>query len=306
MKNEYFLKAQERLKNEFGLNILDDLILDSKERVFLFSINVEDDIEFTVMLGNLEILGLENKNKIMLSELLNYFDFNNDYARVLGKKEAFKQLKDFFLENNKAHKIVFPILVNNKRYWINAYQRPVSKNSKINYCVFSEISKSMSNEEIAWYNSHIDPLTGLYNKYTFDYHYNIRYTNENLHVIYLDVDNLKKINDTYGHKIGDQVLIELASVLKKYETEYNHFYRIGGDEFLGLIFMDEIRIKELLQKILDEIMKKIFSDEEIKVTISIGVVRALQRKNLVDKADKLLYKAKNQGKNGYVYEIEGE
>jgi len=115
--------------------------------------------------------------------------------------------------------------------------------------------------------------------------------------VLLDIDYFKKINDENGHLIGDEVLRDLGKILKEYADEVG---RWGGEEF-ALIFKDKSKIIELHKKI----QKLKFSSKKLKITVSMGVsiykIDAIEKEDLVDKADKALYFAKETGRNKVVF-----
>lgn len=155
-----------------------------------------------------------------------------------------------------------------------------------------------------------DQLTGVYNKMTFERHAEERMeqnTDEYL-VAYLlsDIDDFKKVNDVYGHSIGDRVLRKygkiIASVFHKDIPG-----RIGGDEFAALIFIpkDENRnvyVGERIGKIQRQVRE---SKEGADFHVSIGVAfqddSSITLRDLYRHADEALYETKRRGKNGYTF-----
>jgi len=122
-------------------------------------------------------------------------------------------------------------------------------------------------------------------------------------LLMIDIDNFKKINDTYGHQAGDYVLKELAKLLKGQLRARDVIGRYGGEEFAillpGVTFSQAIRVAERLRRAVEKHLFK-YGETVIPVTISVGV--ALMRDGLdetaiVEKADKALYLAKRSGKN---------
>jgi len=124
-------------------------------------------------------------------------------------------------------------------------------------------------------------------------------------VIMLDIDDFKKINDNYGHIVGDFVLKKLAKILISIAGEAgNLISRFGGEEFI--ISIPECTKKELL-RIGEEIRRKIegaeltFRRKKINFTVSLGAILAPNQaedvEKLTQRVDKLLYKAKKEGKN---------
>lgn len=99
----------------------------------------------------------------------------------------------------------------------------------------SDIFNSSSNLAIAVWNSQHDSMTQLYNK-GYLYESKSAYeSNKSLGVIYFDVDNLKKMNDTCGHEAGDEVILKTARFIQKYQTDERLGFRMGGDEFMMVV-----------------------------------------------------------------------
>ncbi len=122
-------------------------------------------------------------------------------------------------------------------------------------------------------------------------------------IIYFDIDNFKKLNDTRGHAFGDAVLVKTSSVICGKVYDKGYFARLGGDEFA--FFLPGFGRKESAA-FMDEIIKELGSREnELKgVTYSFGVL-AVEKKRpenmqkLMHIADKLMYTVKKNGKNSY-------
>ena len=121
----------------------------------------------------------------------------------------------------------------------------------------------------------------------------------------LDIDDFKKINDTYGHQVGDLVLKKVSSVLiESIENSGNLVSRFGGEEFTFLVVDTN---KKTVRKLVEEIRRRLKEDlvsfrrKKISFTISIGVAfypsQGKTSLELIEKADNLLYKAKKGGKN---------
>lgn len=125
-----------------------------------------------------------------------------------------------------------------------------------------------------------------------------------LSIMMLDIDGFKFINDKYGHQCGDEVVLELSNLLQGALPKISAIGRYGGDEFLILIpesnLADACSTGESLR---NEIENLYFSKDKIKLTISIGIVELRNEDSfeLIKKADSLLYKAKNNGKNRIEY-----
>ena len=154
-----------------------------------------------------------------------------------------------------------------------------------------------------------DGLTGLYNKKnlleTLDNEFQrCRRYDRQLTVMMMDLDHFKKVNDTYGHLVGDRVLVMVAEVLKNYFRTADFIARFGGEEFCVILpetviasaYLTAERIRMAVSNI-----KLNDNGREIAVTISIGLA-AFEPKmksftELIEAADKMLYKAKEGGRN---------
>ncbi|EDY39179.1 diguanylate cyclase [Cyanobium sp. PCC 7001] len=121
----------------------------------------------------------------------------------------------------------------------------------------------------------------------------------------IDVDNFKRINDSYGHTTGDQVLVELAAVLKSCVREFDLCARWGGEEFLALFVDTGLETAEIIaQRILDMVrhLRVKAGSEELSLTVSIGVAQHAPSElytNTFARADQALYEAKHSGRDCY-------
>jgi diguanylate cyclase len=157
-----------------------------------------------------------------------------------------------------------------------------------------------------------DGLTGAYNRQAFDdtlkdLMVRSRVMNSDLSLLMLDLDDFKKINDTYGHLIGDRVLVAFSQKCRKSIRGDDVLARYGGEEFA--IILPGASLKNALKKgrqICDAIAAARYAtdsdtDEDyLSVTVSIGVTACKRddtAETLISRADKALYKAKQSGKN---------
>jgi diguanylate cyclase (GGDEF)-like protein len=156
----------------------------------------------------------------------------------------------------------------------------------------------------------IDPLTGLLNRREFfnqgEREFDKAQTSgQPLTAILLDLDNFKQINDSYGHAIGDQVLIQMAKIIREYLRQSEIIGRYGGDEFMILLpnsaSAQGQRISERLQEKIVE-LKIDIPEDDLVVTLSLGIADLKETKSatlemLLECADQALYTAKRAGRN---------
>ena len=155
----------------------------------------------------------------------------------------------------------------------------------------------------------IDSLTEIYNRRYYDENISSVYNlccrdNKIASLIYLDIDNFKNFNDTYGHPMGDRVIKSLAKIIKENIRSEDHPCRIGGEEF-AVIFpslndSQASLVAERIRESFEEVDFSSFAPEIPGVTISIGVAQLMEGESLddwVSRADKNLYRAKKTGRN---------
>ena len=154
-----------------------------------------------------------------------------------------------------------------------------------------------------------DPLTSLYNRRKFieladqEFNRSKRY-NRSLSVIMLDIDRFKVVNDTYGHSIGDQVLVQLADICSKGIRQVDFIARYGGEEFMILLpeaqSDDAMVIAERLRKDTEN-TPITTSVGQLSITISLGVAgldeSCASLEQLLDRADFAQYASKDAGRN---------
>ena len=158
--------------------------------------------------------------------------------------------------------------------------------------------------------SQYDPLTNLYNRRTLEEfltkdiyrakHYNIPFS-----LCLIDIDFFKKINDTHGHSVGDEVLKKFSHLLQTSLRKHDYVGRYGGEEFiLALPQTTLTEAKEFAENLCDEIRGLHFQGKhhaEFHITASIGVAEFDQYSNtlekLVQNADSAMYLAKTSGRN---------
>lgn len=306
MLNKYFKNAQKVLKEEHNIDVLNDILMARDSRIILYGDITGKDPLLHVVGGDLQYLGFEDKESIYLSEIFNTLYLESAYAEVSGKQEYKDTIQKDLFDFNGESNITFPILTKQEVKWIRVNMLPIESNPKIKAFIFNNVTKYRVSEEDVFEKTHKDSLTKLFNKYTLDYHYGERYHFDNFHVLYLDLDDFKKINDKCGHNVGNEFLVEFARILKLHEDNYNRFYRIGGDEFVGFLFKNKKEVIEIANDIIMKIYK--FKHPECKhsTSVSIGIVKSVEGIDVIRKADKVLYEVKEHGKNHFKYKTEDE
>ena len=153
----------------------------------------------------------------------------------------------------------------------------------------------------------MDSLTGVFNRRYFDeqlcteINRSKRYNNT-FSLLLLDIDNFKKVNDTYGHTVGDSVLEEFAGILKNHLRSEDIAARYGGEEFTILLPQTDLGgAKIFSERLLDKSRQFRYNGGEVNVTFSGGIANyphhGFTKQHLIEMADKGLYESKLRGKN---------
>ncbi|WP_247655212.1 GGDEF domain-containing protein [Pseudoalteromonas sp. MMG007] len=149
----------------------------------------------------------------------------------------------------------------------------------------------------------LDPLTGAGNRLSMNHYFEVELQDKSqLYVFLLDLDFFKEVNDKHGHAVGDQVLVEVATLLRV-ALGRGYVFRVGGEEFaLFSSFSDKEAALNAAEKIRADIESKQFDIDglNINITTSIGIAKfrsSNSLEELVNQADKQLYKAKRYGRN---------
>jgi diguanylate cyclase (GGDEF)-like protein/PAS domain S-box-containing protein len=181
------------------------------------------------------------------------------------------------------------------------------------YGVARDIGDRKQSEELRRYQLHHDFLTSLPNRTLFNDRLEIalgqaKRLGGRLAVMSLDVDRFKKVNDTFGHLAGDELLQSVALKLKKCLREGDTLARVGGDEFFLLLpsLCGQEDASIIARKILEVSSQPVcHQNQEIRITFSIGIAvypdHGEAKENLLRNADLALYRAKETGRNGFLY-----
>ena len=260
----------------------------------------------------------QNKINEMLSQISNeylyeYFvksdrlELSKKYTQLFGTPEQQKEasnilkntLKDNDLDGNISEirlPIIYGEICTFKSIGLNMYD----KKGNLDFIVgkMIDISEEIEEKKKLIAKSELDGLTGLYNAITTKELINEAIKNKCNHekdaLIIIDCDNLKYINDTYGHLIGNRVLKNISTGLKLTFRQNDIIGRVGGDEFC--VYMKNVPSIDLIKLKCDQLNKLIQQiNEDFFVSVSSGMALLEEEdtyEELFGKADKVLYEAK--------------
>ncbi|PKM50868.1 MAG: GGDEF domain-containing protein [Firmicutes bacterium HGW-Firmicutes-7] len=249
-----------------------------------------------------DIIGNKMKDFIILSEGERIDKWNNTVMHVLHKKKTLMYESHVMTTEGISYYniTISPIL---------DFKKEVIGITGSNH----DITAIKLNENKIKHLAYHDPLTDLPNRTLFfDRLKNAidrsRRSKTKIAVLFFDMDNFKRINDTLGHSIGDELLVETAKRIAACMREYDTVARLSGDEFA--VLLQNIEKVEDMLSIVQRIQQKFnvpfyLSENTIDLTTSIGIAMYPEDgdtpEDLLKNADTAMYKAKEQGRNKYLF-----
>ncbi|KMV70607.1 diguanylate cyclase [bacteria symbiont BFo1 of Frankliniella occidentalis] len=153
--------------------------------------------------------------------------------------------------------------------------------------------------------AHHDPLTGLTNRHALQHHFSQMKTQGPLCLAYIDLDNFKHVNDTLGHRSGDEVLIQLSQRMRDAVPPAVVISRIGGDEFVLLLpyLIGYPKVRIAAQAVLDAALTPFELDNGLaQIGASVGIAQVQESYDFgaaLMRADEAMYNVKRNGKQGF-------
>ena len=258
----------------------------------------------TIVFANQNAMKVFDMNASELSRY-HFSDFFVDAENrklLLERLEHSRQVQDF--------EILIKTMVSSTPFWMMASANVIEyKNEPVLYMAFQDITNRKEREKTLQNQADRDPLTGIYNRRYFEQKMPEKIQQAHIKqqpfaVLMLDADHFKNINDEYGHKTGDKVLIEMAQVVERSLRVDDVVARFGGEEFV--VFLNNVtedvavmvanRLREAVGNLV------VYSDDGRPVTwtVSIGVAPSKVSAHadlMIKMADDAMYEAKKEGRN---------
>ena len=294
---------------------------ESAESLKKMSENVENIIKsspFPIVISKLknDVIVFANQNALKLfaiepSELARYHfkDFFVDAENrklLLEKLEHNRQVQDF--------EILVKTMLGSTPFWLMVSANVIEyKGDMVLYTAFQDITSRKEREKVLQNQADRDPLTSIYNRRYFEKSVSEKIkkalkAQQKFAVLMIDADHFKDINDKYGHKIGDKVLMELAHVVERSVRPDDVVARYGGEEFV--VFLNNVDSKIALsvaERLKEAIANAVvYSEDGMPVlwTVSVGVAPSGISDDvgtMIKMADDAMYLAKNKGRNRVEY-----
>lgn len=204
-------------------------------------------------------------------------------------------------------------LTNNCFYEYRSFPQVVDGSLIGRVWCFRDVTQQKASEEMIQHQAYHDALTGLPNRSLLldrvEHAITIaKRIDSELSILFIDLDNFKRVNDTEGHKAGDALLVQLVARIKSRLREQDTLARLGGDEFV--LLLESADKAEFITSLCDELLDLLSQPFSINnrqhfVTSSIGIALFPKDGNtaeqLILKSDMAMYQAKEQGKNNYQF-----
>ncbi len=290
--------------------------LDKTEMLYRFIVNSSPDLIFFINTkGNFTFIN-KTITKLIGYERNELLDQHYESLFI----DTNEQIKDFLnskkpnLRSSEFEVIAKPRDKNHKSLIMELKLMQVSsKNSRSNYIygVARNVTERKKAQELISFQAYHDMLTRLPNRILFKERLGVamnqaKLCHEKIAVMFLDLDRFKTVNDSLGHSIGDQLLIEVSQRLTKTVREGDTVARLGGDEFTLILpsLSENKEAVHVANKVMKELNKVISVEQhEFHISASIGIAvfpdHGTDIETLLKNADMAMYEVKAGGRNGF-------
>lgn len=287
-----YKKAKWKTKCE-NENRIFQLVERSKDIVYYFEVKPElkhrytsPSVEYFLGEGILEEL---NNNPLTPYEIIHPDDYEIMSKKINDDIDFTKPIIQRLRDNHGNYK------------WFEEYSTPIYENGELIAVqgIMRNIDEKVKLQENLEYRISHDPLTDIYNRDFFEQNMNTynEHIDTSIAIILCDLDELKYLNDNYGHKKGDVLIKESAKLLNQYFSKNAVVSRVGGDEFAVIIInMDRAQIESLFENLSKEISEYNMNIKDVKINMSMGYAFSKhsigKMEGLFTEADKNMYQDK--------------
>lgn len=217
-------------------------------------------------------------------------------------------LSDWFMEimSVESEKRIVAIKRKNTLHYLRV--SVIQSDTSFFKVTLSDITKNFLQQKKLESKAYHDSLTGVFNRqYFYDFVLeDPRYSGHNIGMMMVDIDHFKKVNDTYGHDVGDQVLKQTASILESSIRSHDILIRWGGEEFLIIFHIDDAQTLKIIGKNLCSSVATTPYQQIDHLSVSLGsAFRSHQNEtieSMITRADRALYRAKTEGRNQFWFD----
>ncbi len=242
--------------------------------------------------------------KLTNSYLIEYIHFDD-------REKALAEMQKLITSDIGSTSVTFRFLCGDGNYLRTLWNVIFSPDHSAHFCSVRDASE-VSREKLESY-AYKDALTGLRNRLSMEDCLPSRLVSassndESVVLFFIDLDGFKEVNDTFGHRAGDTLLVRAAQRMRKLVADKGSVYRLGGDEFV--IELPGSLCPTIVQTIAGDVIKRLSSryrieGEHVKTGASLGIAEfpkdAQTMDALLECADQAMYHVKHEGKNNFAF-----
>lgn len=288
-----------------GVDLLNDIFLKDINGAVFYLENSNNMLtsKFHFICNNFKKYNLEEINTF--DDLLKLFNRESEICQAEGADYYLDLVASTIRDKNSRSSFNIPVLKGKKSLTLNM-RKYCYKEKGICVCLISVLEGAEADYEELVANSYKDSLTGLFNRNAFDLH--LKMATEGIHYVgFMDIDLFKKVNDTYSHQRGNELLHDIGGIMI-YSVSNNNviFYRLSGDEFLFFTNDYSKQQTEVMIEKLRTALRRLKIDDYIP-TFSMGYLEMdldnmyFDKSEVITIADIAMYKSKISGRNKVTY-----
>lgn len=298
-------KQKKLIEEKYQLKLFDDILFTSDRQVtFLFDKN-ESPLTCYILSGDVTKLALPQFDKIEANKLLDFVEPNNLLADVEGKHIFVENIREKFNSFDDELFLYLPIRRDITPLWLYTGFRKI-KDGRFIVGQVLRVFEDTPKDIIHYQKTYQDSLTSLFTRDTLKLHIDYLENYHNSYIMYVDIDGFKRINDKYGHQIGDKFLVNISNYFIN-NWEYNVlYYRLGGDEFAVYCYdHNDEQIEKRAQQLIYDIENLNNISKELNISVSIGITKITAETNdyhtLLNTSDDAMYQSKTKGRGKYTF-----
>ncbi|XMB71825.1 GGDEF domain-containing protein [Mycoplasmatota bacterium WC30] len=304
----YNEKVRKKVSEEYKIDLVNDIIFaDDYHVTFCFDWTKKEKAEIMILTGNVGAFGLEQKQKYLIEDLMGLIEIENPISEIFGVNNYLDDLMKDIDGLIEFSEIYLPLKSDKGILWVICSMKRLTQKNGVNELIFGRvnwISNKVPNAIKFYQSRYKDPVTNLFSKETLKLHLGKARNTDHSYGLFLDIDNFKRINDIFGHNMGDKYLTELG---EKFRSDLEcdvKYYRIGGDEFfVYLVNCTEEQAFKKAERVIYDVETLNEEGQQADVSASVGIVPIIGNDfdliKLLDLADRAMYHSKGKGK-GYI------
>ncbi len=303
-------EVRNRVSEKYNIDLVNDVVFaDNHHVTFCFDWTKKQKAELMILTGDVGAFGLEKEKTYYIEDIINSLEIENPISEIFGVKNYIDNLVKDMTRLVEFSEIYLPFKREKGVLWLICCMKRITQKNGENELIYGRVnwvSNKVPNAVKFYQSRYKDYATNLFSKETLKLHLSKARNTDHSYGLYFDIDNFKRINDIFGHNVGDQYLDKLAKEFKKDKDEDVKYYRIGGDEFfVYLVNCTEEQAYKKAENVIYTVETLNEEGQQADVSASIGIVPIIGNDfnfiKLLDLADRAMYHSKGKGKGNISY-----